>query len=112
MSDAAAIPTFVHLRVHTEFSVSDGIVRIPDLLARVAEFEQPAVAISDLANVFGLIRFYKAARARGIKPIAGCDIWVTNDADREQPYRLLLLVRDHKGYLNLCELLTRAYQTN
>src|SRR5690606_14883694 len=107
MSDAAAIPTFVHLRVHTEFSVSDGIVRIPGLLARVAEYRQPAVAISDLANLFGLIRFYKAARSKGIKPIAGCDVWVTNDADRSMPHRMLLLVRNTQGYLNLCELLTR-----
>ncbi len=112
MSDVAASSTFVHLRVHTEFSVSDGIVRIPDLLARVAEFRQPAVAVTDLANVFGLVRFYKTARARGIKPITGCDIWLSNDTDRTQPYRLLLLVRNRTGYLNLCELLTRAYQTN
>src|SRR5690606_37979679 len=112
MSESAAMPQFVHLRVHTEFSVSDGIVRIPGLLGRVAEYRQPAVAITDLANLFGLIRFYKAARGKGIKPIAGCDVWISNDADRAQPYRMLLLVRNHEGYLNLCELLTRAYQTN
>ncbi len=105
-------PAFVHLRVHTEFSVVDGIVRIPDLLDRVIEFEQPAVAMTDLANLFGLIRFYKAARGKGVKPIAGCDVWITNEADREQPSRLLLLVRNHRGYLNLCELLTRAYLEN
>ena len=112
MSQASDSPRFVHLRVHTEFSVVDGIVRIPELLKQVAAFGQPAVAMTDLANVFGLIRFYKAARSKGIKPIAGCDVWITNDADREQPSRLLLLVRNHQGYLNLCELLTRAYLEN
>ncbi|MGE4340219.1 MAG: PHP domain-containing protein, partial [Pigmentiphaga sp.] len=112
MSTVSDPARFVHLRVHTEFSVVDGIVRIPDLLKQVAAFGQPAVAMTDLANVFGLIRFYQAARGKGIKPVAGCDVWITNDADREQPSRLLLLVRNHAGYLNLCELLTRAYLEN
>ncbi|MDX3904358.1 MAG: DNA polymerase III subunit alpha [Pigmentiphaga sp.] len=105
-------PSFVHLRVHSEFSVSDGIVRIPDLVKRVVQLEQPAVALTDLSNLFGLIKFYKAARGKGIKAIAGCDVWVSNDADRDKPYRMLLLVRDRTGYLNLCELLTQAFLTN
>jgi DNA polymerase-3 subunit alpha len=104
--------SFVHLRVHSEFSVSDGIVRLPELVSRVATLQQPAVAVTDLANLFGLIRFYKAARGKGIKPIAGCDVWITNDADRDQPHRMLVLVRNHQGYLKLCELLTQAYLTN
>ncbi len=112
MSLPTLAPSFVHLRVHTEFSVIDGIVRIPALLDRVVEFEQPAVAITDLANLFGLVRFYQAARKKGVKPIAGCDVWITNDADRDHPARLLLLVRNHQGYLNLCQLLTRAYLEN
>ncbi|GAA4341675.1 DNA polymerase III subunit alpha [Pigmentiphaga soli] len=105
-------PSFVHLRVHSEFSVVDGIVRIPDLVKRVAAMEQPAVALTDLANLFGLIKFYKAARGKGVKPIAGCDAWLSNDADRDKPHRVLLLVRNRQGYLNLCELLTRAYLGN
>lgn len=112
MSESPVPVPFVHLRVHTEMSVSDGIVRIPDLVARVAELGQPAVAISDLSNLFGLIRFYTKARSKGVKPIAGCDVWITNEADRDQPHRMLLLVRSHAGYLNLCELLTQAYLTN
>ncbi len=112
MSEIPVSAPFVHLRVHTEFSVSDGIVRIPDLVARVAELGQPAVAISDLANLFGLIRFYTKARSKGIKPIAACDVWITNDTDRDQPHRMLLLARSHQGYLNLCELLSQAYLTN
>ena len=103
---------FVHLRVHSEFSVVDGIVRIPDLVHQVRALEQPAVALTDLSNVFGLIKFYKAARQKGIKPIAGCDVWMTNDADRDKPYRILLLVANAEGYRELCELLTRAWLEN
>jgi len=105
-------PPFVHLRVHSEFSVVDGTVRIGELVKRVAALSQPAVALTDLSNLFGLIKFYKSARGKGVKPIAGCDVWITNDDDREKPHRLLLLVRDSQGYLRLCELLTQAWLTN
>ncbi|KOQ44442.1 DNA polymerase III subunit alpha, partial [Achromobacter xylosoxidans] len=113
MSEAVTTPSpFVHLRVHSEFSVVDGIVRIPDLIKRVAKLGQPAVALTDLSNLFGLIKFYKGARGAGIKPIAGCDVWLSNDDDPAKPFRVLLLVRNHQGYLNLCELLSRAFLTN
>ncbi|MDF3860375.1 PHP domain-containing protein, partial [Achromobacter denitrificans] len=113
MSEAVTNPSpFVHLRVHSEFSVVDGIVRIPDLIKRVAKLGQPAVALTDLSNLFGLIKFYKGARGAGVKPIAGCDVWLSNDDDPAKPFRLLLLVRNHQGYLNLCELLTKAFLTN
>jgi len=113
MSDAAVSPpVFVHLRVHSEFSVVDGLVRVPDLIKRVAKFGQPAVALTDLSNLFGLIKFYKGARNAGIKPIAGCDAWLANDEDPGKPFRVLLLVRNHQGYLNLCEVLTQAFLTN
>jgi len=112
MSEQSATPAFVHLRVHSEFSVVDGTVRIPDLIKRVAAHEQPAVALTDLSNLFGLIKFYKGARGKGVKPIAGCDVWITNEDDRDKPYRLLLLVRNAQGYLRLCELLTQAWLTN
>ena len=109
----SAMPdSFVHLRVHSEFSVVDGIVRIPELVKKVAGFGQPAVALTDLCNLFGLIKFYKAARNAGVKPIAGCDLWLENDEDRDKPHRVLVLVRSHAGYLNLCELLTRAWLEN
>ncbi|HUH88455.1 MAG TPA: DNA polymerase III subunit alpha [Pusillimonas sp.] len=104
--------TFVHLRVHSEFSVVDGIVRIPELVKKVASFGQPAVALTDLGNLFGLIKFYKAARGAGVKPIAGCDVWLQNEIDRDKPHRLLLLARNHAGYLQLCELLTQAWLDN
>ena len=103
---------FVHLRLHTEFSVTDGIVRIDDAVSRAAVDGMPALAITDLSNLFGMVKFYKAARKTGVKPIVGCDVWITNDAEREQPSRLLLLVRSRRGYLQLSRLLSRAWLAN
>ena len=107
-----ASPRFVHLRLHSEFSITDGIVRIDDAVAAAVKDEMGALALTDLSNLFGLVRFYTAARAGGIKPIAGADVWVSNPQDPDQPYRLLLLVQNHSGYLNLCELLSRASLEN
>ena len=107
-----ALPRFVHLRLHSEFSITDGIVRIDDAVAAAAKDEMGALALTDLSNLFGLVRFYTAARSGGIKPIAGADVWVTNPQDPDQPHRLLLLVQNHSGYLNLCELLSRASLDN
>jgi len=103
---------FVHLRLHTEFSITDGIVRIGDAVARAVEDGMPALAMTDLANVFGMVKFYKAARRCGVKPIIGCDIWIENELERDKGYRLLLLVQSHRGYLRLCELLSRAWLEN
>jgi DNA polymerase-3 subunit alpha len=103
---------FIHLRLHSEYSISDGIVRLDDAVARAAEDGMPALALTDLANVFGLVKFYQAARERGVKPIVGCDAWITNPQDRDKPHRLLLLCQSRGGYLRLCDLLTRAYRTN
>ncbi|MCC8400978.1 DNA polymerase III subunit alpha [Paraburkholderia sp. MMS20-SJTN17] len=105
-------PRFVHLRVHSEFSIADGIVRLDDIVAAAAKDGQGALALTDLGNAFGLVRFYKEARGKGVKPIAGCDVWITNPDDRDKPSRLLLLVKDRRGYLNLCELLSKASLTN
>jgi len=107
-----ASPRFVHLRVHSEFSITDGIVRIDDAVAAAAKDEMGALALTDLSNLFGLVRFYTAARSEGVKPIAGADVWVSNPQDPEQPYRLLLLVQNHSGYLNLCQLLSKASLEN
>lgn len=105
-------PTFVHLRLHSEFSVVDGIVRVDDAVEQARVDGMPALGLTDLANVFALVKFYKAARSRGVKPIIGCDVWVSNDANRDQPFRLLLLCRNREGYHRLCELLSRAYREN
>ncbi|MBU3633754.1 DNA polymerase III subunit alpha [Polynucleobacter sp. AP-Feld-500C-C5] len=107
-----ALPRFVHLRIHSEFSITDGVVRIDDAVAAAAKDEMGALALTDLSNLFGLVRFYTAARSGGIKPIAGADVWVSNSQDPDQPHRLLLLVQNHSGYLNLCELLSRASLDN
>jgi DNA polymerase III subunit alpha len=103
---------FVHLRIHSEFSIVDGIVTVGAAVKAAAGFGMPALALSDLSNVFGLVKFYKAARGKGVKPIAAADVFITNDAERDKPWRLLLLVRNREGYGTLCRLLTRAYLEN
>jgi DNA polymerase-3 subunit alpha len=105
-------PTFTHLRVHSEYSIVDGLVRIDDIVAAAAKDQQPALAITDLANMFCMVRFYKAARGKGIKPVVGVDAWITNDENRDKPFRLLILAKNHTGYLQLCDLLSKAWLTN
>ena len=105
-------PAFVHLRLHSEYSIVDGIVRIDGAVAAAKTDNQPALALTDLNNVFGLVKFYRKARSSGIKPIIGCDVFISNEAERDKPSRLLLLCQSHAGYLRLCDLLTRAYLEN
>ncbi|NDA21918.1 MAG: PHP domain-containing protein, partial [Betaproteobacteria bacterium] len=105
-------PGFVHLRVHTEYSISDSIVRIDALVDAALADNQPAVAVTDLANLFAWVKFYQAARAKGIQAICGADLWITNDLDRDRPFRLLVLVENQQGYASLCRLLSRAWLDN
>ncbi|MFO1378967.1 MAG: DNA polymerase III subunit alpha [Chitinivorax sp.] len=105
-------PDFIHLRIHSEFSIADGIVRIDDAVERAKSEAMPALGISDLSNLFGMVKFYKACRGNGIKPIVGCDVWIENEADRDKPFRALLICRNRAGYGRLCELLTDAFRTN
>ncbi len=105
-------PAFVHLRLHSEYSIVDGIVRIEDAVRRAREDRMPALALTDLANVFGMVKFYEAARGQGVKPVIGCDLWLTNEADRANAHRILLLCQSREGYLRLSRLLTRAYLEN
>jgi DNA polymerase III subunit alpha len=105
-------PTFIHLRCHSEYSVVDGTVRIGDYVKAAAADRMPALALTDLSNLFGAVKFYKSARGKGLKPVLGCDLWLENETNRDQPYRLLLLCQTHTGYLKLCELLSRAYLEN
>ncbi|HSD99293.1 MAG TPA: DNA polymerase III subunit alpha [Burkholderiales bacterium] len=105
-------PSFVHLRLHSEYSIVDGIVRLDEAVEAAAADGMPALALTDLANVFGMVKFYQAARAAGVKPIVGCDVWLENESDRDKPYRMLLLCQSRSGYLRLSELLTRAYRGN
>ena len=107
---AAPFHDFVHLRLHTEFSITDGIVRIEDAVRRAVEDGMGALAVTDLNNLFGLIRFYSSARAQGVKPIAGCDVWIAGEEDCPA-FRVLLLARTHEGYLALCRLLSKAWRS-
>src|SRR5436190_21420753 len=105
-------PRFVHLRLHSEYSVSDGIVRLDQAVSRAAADGMPALALTDLANLFGLVKFYGAARAVGVKPIIGADCWLQNPGDRDKPVRMLLLCASRAGYLRLCDVLSRAWLRN
>ncbi|WP_026686324.1 DNA polymerase III subunit alpha [Azovibrio restrictus] len=102
-------PQFIHLRIHSEYSITDGILRVGDAVKRAAGDGMPALALTDLMNLFGLVKFYTGARGKGVKPIAGADCWIANPEEPDRPQRLLLLVKNRQGYLQLSELLTRAY---
>ena len=108
--------SFVHLHLHTEYSLLDGACRIDSLMERVAELGQSAVAITDHGVMYGCIDFYKAAKAAGIKPIIGCEVYVSRRrmSDRifgidNDPYHLVLLCKDRTGYENLCYLVSCAF---
>ena len=105
-------PKFIHLRLHSEYSIVDGIARLDGAVAAAQADAMPALALTDLSNVFGMVKFYQTARSQGLKPIIGCDIWLSNEADRDKPFRALLLCASAAGYLLLCDWLTRAYRNN
>ena len=102
---------FVHLRLHTEYSVADGTCRIDDVVKRAVEFSQPALAITDIHNLFGAVKFYSASRHSGVQPILGAEVHLTlsDISITAANCKILLLVQSQKGYLNLCELLTRSW---
>lgn len=101
---------FVHLHVHSEFSLVDGVARIKPLIGAVAEASMPAVALTDQSNMFALVRFYKAAMSGGVKPICGVDLLIRNPDDVNQPFRIVLLVQNAIGYRHLTELVSRTYR--
>ncbi len=103
-------PRFVHLCIHSEYSLVDGLVRIKPLAAKAAQQGMAAVALTDRSNLFAMVKFYRAALAAGVKPIIGVDLLLRNEEDVSQPDRLLLLVRNQAGYLNLNRLISRAYR--
>jgi len=105
-------PRFVHLRLHSEYSVTDGIVRIDEVVRRAAADAMPALALTDSANLFGMVKFYRAARMAGVKPVIGADCWIQNETEADKPARVLLLCASRAGYLRLCELLSRAWLKN
>ena len=103
------VDAFVHLHLHSEFSLADGIVRLKPLADSCAEFQQPAVALTDLSNLYGMVKFYRACLARGVKPIVGCDVWIENPTSGKSADRVTLLCGDNTGYQHLSKLLSDAY---
>ena len=102
--------SFVHLHLHTEFSLVDGIVRIKPLMEAIATDSMPAVALTDQSNQFATVKFYRAALARGIQPIFGSDVWLRDEADDSVLTRAVFLCQNQTGYRNLTELVSRSYQ--
>ena len=108
--------SFVHLHVHTEYSLLDGACRIPRLMERVKALGQEAVAITDHGTMYGVVDFYKAAKAAGVQPIIGCEVSVAprtrfdKEHDRDKhPYHLILLCRNEEGYRNLSHMVSQSY---
>src|SRR5262245_15810988 len=102
-------PAFVHLRLHTEYSLVDGIVRVPGLMAVAAGAGMPAVALTDHGNVFAMVKFHREAEKRGLKPVIGADLWVTDGDERSEPALLTLLAQHAAGFRNLTRLVSRSY---
>jgi len=102
-------PGFVHLRLHTEYSLVDGTVRIPQLMETLRTRGMPAVALTDQSNLFAMVKFYSAALSAGIKPIIGCDVLLRGEAPGEPATPIVLLVQDDAGYANLIRLVSRSY---
>ncbi len=103
---------FVHLHVHSEYSLVDGLAEIKALARHAAQAGMGALAVTDQSNLFAMVRFYKAASAAGVKPVIGVDAWVRNPADPTRPDRLVVLVKDKAGYHNLTRLVSRSYREN
>jgi DNA polymerase-3 subunit alpha len=105
-----AEPRFIHLRVHSDFSMVDGLQKINPIVGAAAANNMPALALTDQMNMCGLVRFYGAAHGKGIKPIVGADFWVQSDELGDEQFRLTLLAMDNDGYQNITLLISRGYQ--
>src|SRR5438270_13503143 len=108
--------SFVHLHLHTEYSLLDGSIRMKELMKKAAEFEMPAVAITDHGNLFGVIEFYQEAQRAGVKPIIGCEVYVAPGSHKDRPpsrresaHHFTLLAKNETGYRNLVKLITTAH---
>src|SRR5579863_7686304 len=99
-------PGFVHLRLHTEYSLIDSVVRVPQLITAVAAAGMPAVAVTDQHNLFAMVKFYREALRSGIKPLVGVDLLVREEGERQPPTRCTLLCLSQAGYRNLTRLVT------
>src|SRR5438034_10664235 len=108
--------SFVHLHLHTEYSLLDGAIRMKELMKKAAEFKMPAVAITDHGNLFGVIEFYQEATRAGVKPIIGCEAYIAHGSHKDRPssrraaaYHFTLLAQNEAGYRNLVKLVTAAH---
>ena len=101
---------FIHLRLHTEFSLTDSTIRIKSLVNKVAGMGMPACGITDFCNFYGLIKFYKACQGAGIKPICGADFLLASGQDDGAASQLTLLAMNNQGYKNITQLISMAYQ--
>lgn len=104
-----AQPSFIHLHIHSDFSMVDGLPKVAPICQRVAELEMPALAITDAMNFCGLVRYYRTAHQQGLKPIIGVDLWVQSDYCNEEPFRLTALAMNNEGYQQLTQLISKAY---
>ena len=105
----ASDPKFIHLRIHSDYSMSDGLKKVKPIVARAAELNMPAMALTDQTNLCGLVKYYHAAHGAGLKPIIGCDFWVRSDALEDELSRLVILASSNVGYKNVTELISKAY---
>jgi len=103
---------FVHLRTHSEYSITRGIIKIDEAVKKCVSDNIPAIAITDNHNLFGAIKFYEQSRGKGVKPIIGSDLWVENPDDPKSPYKVLMLCKNFNGYQNLMKLISRSYLEN
>jgi DNA polymerase III subunit alpha len=103
------VPKFVHLRVHSDFSMCDGLNKVKPIIAKASDLQMPAIALTDQTNLCGLVKYYHAAHGAGIKPIIGTDFWVKSDELKDQLFRLVVIASNNDGYKNLTELISKAY---
>ena len=102
-------PKFIHLRIHSDFSMCDGLKKVKPIVAKAADLNMPAMALTDQTNLCGLVKYYHAAHGAGIKPLIGCDFWVQSDELENELFRLVVIASDNDGYKNLTELISKAY---
>ncbi len=102
-------PAFIHLRVHSDFSMVDGLSKVPALVKKVAEYGMPAMALTDFTNLCGLVKFYTQAQNSGVKPVIGADFHVQSEEFGDELCQLTLLAANNQGYTNLTLLISKAY---
>ena len=108
MNNSAEVSPFVHLHVHTEYSLVDGICRISNLVDQARMLQMPSIAITDISNIYGVVKFYRRCTYQGIKPIIGVELTIATEKRGDRP-RIVLLCRNNQGYRFLCELLTKLH---